>query len=86
MACCGRKNKKVGNLEAGKNLVLSLANAIRHAVKTGKLSASDEVIENRITTCRACNDLRGNRCLSCGCFVVLKTAIASEKCPKAYWE
>lgn len=87
MGCCGHKRKTQARIiEQGKSFFLSLANSLMHVAKTGKIAATKEVIENRMATCRACNDFTGTRCLTCGCFIVLKTGVASEKCPKGYWE
>lgn len=87
MGCCGRKRRgQASMIEKSKSLLLSAANALMHVIKTGQLAATDDVIKVRIDTCKACNDFTGTRCLACGCYIVLKTGIASEKCPKGYWE
>lgn len=86
MGCCGKKKRTVNNFQAARNLIFSLGNALYHAAKTGQLSAPQEKVKLRMETCRACNFLAGNRCSACSCYVVMKTAIASEKCPRAYWE
>lgn len=47
--------------------------------------------EERLAICRACPMLRKNygpipdQCSVCNCFVVLKTAVPGESCPKGKW-
>lgn len=67
------------------NFVLSVANAIANAVKSGKIVAPEATISKRISVCNSCRHLDGNRCTVCGCFVTIKTGIASEKCPLNQW-
>ena len=83
MSCCGQKIRGITNV--AQNFVLSVANAVTHAIKTKKVLAERSVTEKRVSTCKSCQYLSANRCKSCGCFIVVKTAIESEKCPKGYW-
>lgn len=68
-----------------KNVALSLADAAAYALQNGKIKAADHEIEKRIKTCQACQHLDANRCSVCGCFISLKTGIASERCPIKKW-
>lgn len=73
-------------LEMAQNLAFSAINAIKYALKTGQVVASQETIEKRVKTCTACNFLiHARRCKLCGCFIVAKTGLAAEKCPQGKW-
>lgn len=39
----------------------------------------------RLFICRTCNYLREGICGACGCFVELRAAVASHKCPYKKW-
>lgn len=48
--------------------------------------AAPAVIDQRMAVCRGCPRLRpGGRCDACGCFVSLKTTLATESCPVGKW-
>lgn len=83
MGCCGRKITSVGAMAA--NFMLSASNAIRHALKTKKIMAPNQIINSRVATCKACEFMSSSRCNACGCYIVVKAALDSEKCPKGKW-
>ena len=85
MSCCGNKNKMPPKTKQISNFVLSVANAIANAIKSGKIVASKESISKRIEMCKKCRHLSGNRCSVCGCFVNIKVGINGEKCPLNHW-
>jgi hypothetical protein len=62
-----------------------LFNVFTQALKTGKVAASAEEVEKRISTCQGCEYLKDERCSECGCFIALKAGLKSEKCPKEKW-
>ena len=70
-----------------KNFSLSMANVLTHATKTGQVIASKEKILNRIVVCGTCPDYQKFRgkCKKCGCFLVVKTGLEAEKCPRGLW-
>lgn len=41
--------------------------------------------EERLFICGTCNYLREGICGACGCFVELRAAVASRKCPYKNW-
>ncbi len=71
--------------------IAGLAGAVgRAAVARGTgrpVVAPPEVIEARTAICRACDHYRasdgrcGGRKTGCGCFVAIKSTLASERCP-----
>jgi len=85
MSCCKGKNTLPPKSKQVSNFVLSVANAIANAIKSGKIVAPEAVISKRISICTNCRHLSENRCSVCGCFVNIKTGINSEKCPLNHW-
>ena len=67
------------------NFSSTVIDAIRHASRSGQVIAHDDVIRHRITTCTGCDRKTGARCLECGCYINLKTAVAVAKCPLGKW-
>ncbi|MGN0386459.1 MAG: DUF6171 family protein [Lachnospiraceae bacterium] len=47
--------------------------------------APDELTEKRLEICRECDRLNAGTCLSCGCYVEIRTAIKRAKCPNRKW-
>lgn len=84
MSCC-RNNNMPPKSNQITNFVLSVANAVANAIKTGKVVAPKEVIAKRIGICQNCRYLSVNRCSICGCFVSIKTGVDGEKCPLNHW-
>ena len=48
--------------------------------------ADDALYETRLKVCSDCRhlDISGT-CMMCGCYVMLRTALKDNKCPKKYW-
>lgn len=67
------------------NFMLSVANAVTHAVKTKKIMVDRAVLDTRIGTCKKCKFMKSSRCQACGCYIVVKAGLDSEKCPKGFW-
>lgn len=84
-SCCGPKIRPVSMGSMSLSFALSVFNAINHAVKTKKILAPKNIVENRIATCKQCSQLKLNRCQSCGCYIVAKAGMDSEKCPEGKW-
>ena len=45
----------------------------------------DHIYEMRLDTCRACEYLNNGTCTACGCFVELRAAVHSSRCPYKNW-
>ena len=73
------------SVEKIKGLFVSVGQVLKHAMKTGELLATEEVVQMRLDTCRACEYLEGSRCLHCGCFVALKGGLLVTRCPIGKW-
>ena len=54
--------------------------------KSSTPMADENLYEERLTTCSDCKhlDISGT-CMMCGCYVMLRTALKDNKCPKKYW-
>ena len=73
--------------EMSKNLFTSATGAIEHYRHTKVFAAQLKEKERRLSICKACEFivLDGARCTKCGCFMEVKTGIASSKCPINKW-
>ena len=47
--------------------------------------APEEIYQQRLSICRACDQLNNGTCMGCGCLVELKAAYKNEKCPFRRW-
>lgn len=48
--------------------------------------ADDALLSQRLSACSDCKHLDvSGTCMMCGCYVMLRCAIKSNKCPKKYW-
>ena len=45
-----------------------------------------EVIDKRWDICKGCEFLNNNKCEKCGCFMKIKTRVATARCPIGKWE
>ncbi len=58
--------------------------AISRLAETDKVS--DKVYEMRLDDCRNCDYLNEGTCNACGCYVELRAAARSGKCPYSKWK
>jgi hypothetical protein len=82
---CIGELKLPGMLEMAKNLMRDGGKIVDNALKGNKTLVSDETRENRWATCKACPFLQGDRCTKCGCFMKVKVAFHTSKCPEGKW-
>lgn len=52
--------------------------------------AEKALYEKRLSVCRSCEKLSGEEmtagtCLACGCYVELRAAVRTNRCPQRYW-
>ena len=75
------------NMQMMKNLSSSLKNASKALIKGEKVSLSKGEAEARMKICMSCEEYikEENRCNLCGCYMRVKTKIATEKCPIRKW-
>ncbi len=51
----------------------------------GELKVSEEDYESRLAVCKECNYLNEGTCNACGCYVELRAASKTGKCPYKKW-
>ena len=71
-------------LQQGQNLINSIKQI---ATSNQPLTVSDEIKEQRMTICRACDEYDADqvRCRKCGCFLLIKTSFSVDSCPLQKW-
>jgi len=72
-------------MQMAKNLMSDGSKVISNALQGNKTLASDAIREHRWSTCLSCEHLQENRCSKCGCFMKVKVALATSKCPIDKW-
>lgn len=72
-------------MDMAKNLMSDGTNIIKNAVTGNRTLVEDTVRETRWETCQLCPRLQDNRCLECGCFMKVKVAFVTSKCPLGKW-
>lgn len=51
-----------------------------------ELKVSDEVYDSRLNICRQCDYLNEGTCNACGCYVELRAAAKTGRCPYSRWK
>ncbi len=69
-----------------KNASSALIRATGALLSGERVKAPESVIEARKAICGACEFLRDNRCVKCGCQYRAKIALNTERCPLGKWE
>ncbi len=46
----------------------------------------DEICSKRLGICKECDNLNTGTCLACGCYVEIRAALKSGKCPEHKWK
>ena len=50
-----------------------------------EIRAPKDLYEKRLTCCKSCDLLLSGMCRACGCFVELRAAIGTNRCPYEKW-
>ncbi len=66
-------------------MIKNLAMTTKDFVKDDFRLSDMTLWEERYTVCKRCEQFRNSRCISCGCFMKIKTAINASKCPLDKW-
>lgn len=82
---CVPKEALPSAIQMAKNLTSDGSNIIKNALSGNKTLVTDEVREMRWSTCTSCPRLQNDRCLECGCFMKIKVAFVTSKCPLEKW-
>lgn len=69
------------------NAAIALGRAASSLAAGNGLTVSQTELDRRLSICESCHQLRGLRCVACGCFVRLKARLESEtgQCPDGKW-
>jgi hypothetical protein len=84
MDCVG-KDELPSVMQMAKNLMSDGSNIVKNAIQGNKSIVEDSVREHRWATCLGCPRLQNDRCLECGCFMKVKVAFVTSKCPLEKW-
>lgn len=82
---CVDKDQFPSVMEMAKNLVSDGSKIVKNAMQGNKNLVDDSVREHRWSTCQTCPRLQNDRCLECGCFMKIKVAFVTSKCPLEKW-
>lgn len=83
--CLPTEESMPGIMELAKNFMHDGGNIISNALKGNSTLVSDEIRNSRWSTCLDCPFLQENRCSKCGCFMKVKVAFQTSKCPVGKW-
>lgn len=72
-------------MEMAKNLMKDGTAIIKNAFSGNQTLVSDEVRTERWSICGGCPRLQNDRCLECGCYMKVKVAFQTSKCPLEKW-
>jgi hypothetical protein len=73
-------------LQMAKNLATTAKDVVSDAIEGKDIAASQQQIKERISICNDCDWFFEKRCLKCGCFISVKSKLASAKCPLDKWD
>jgi Family of unknown function (DUF6171) len=72
-------------LQMAKNLMEDGTKIISNAVQGNTTLVTDEERNTRWSICQGCPFLTNDRCTKCGCFMKVKVAFQTSKCPEGKW-
>lgn len=55
------------------------------AATPAKYRVAEDVYDDRVAICEACEKLNGATCMACGCFVELRAIRKDSHCPYKKW-
>ena len=83
---CAEELKLPGMVEMAKNLMKDGTKIVSNALQGNKTLVEDATREHRISICRQCPKFTPEeRCTECGCFMKVKVAFITSKCPLSKW-
>jgi len=85
----GIRFNSLAELQAQMPSAISMANNLGKSMvewsASGFKMCEEEELKRRIELCNSCEHLINKRCLKCGCYIEVKTRLATSKCPIAKW-
>ncbi len=82
---CAEELKMPSVMQMTKNLMTDGSKIVNNALQGNKTLVSDEIRESRWSVCQSCPFLQNDRCTQCGCFMKVKVAFHTSKCPEGKW-
>lgn len=82
---CAEELKLPGMLDMAKNLIKDGTNIVSNVLIGNKTLVDDSIREKRWSICQGCPKLLNDRCTECGCFMKVKVAFVTSKCPLEKW-
>jgi hypothetical protein len=83
---CAEELKLPGMLDMAKNLMRDGAKIASNALSGNTTLVEDSVREHRLSICSTCPKFTPEqRCVECGCFMKVKAAFVTSKCPLGKW-
>lgn len=82
---CAEELKLPGILDMAKNLMNDSSKIVSNALSGNKTLVEDFVRTERWQICQSCPKLLNDRCVECGCFMKVKVAFKTSKCPIDKW-
>lgn len=82
---CAEELKLPGMLDMAKNLMRDGSNIVSNALAGNKTLVDESIREKRWSICQECPKLLNDRCIECGCFMKVKVAFITSKCPIGNW-
>jgi len=82
---CVPKEEFPSVMQMAKNLMEDSGKILSNAVKGNKTLVDGSVREQRWSICQSCEMLKDDRCTQCGCFMKVKVAFNTSKCPIDKW-
>lgn len=83
---CIPKEELPSVLQMVKNLASDGTEIIKNAAQGNSTLVSDEIREHRFSLCKGCPKFTPQeRCTECGCFMKVKVAFVTSKCPLGKW-
>lgn len=68
------------------NLLRDTAKVVTDKLKGHSIFVPKEIHDERWKICQSCDQLTAeNRCMQCGCFMKVKSQLASMECPIGKW-
>jgi len=62
-----------------------LAGSMVNWTKAGMPLTTPDTLQNRLTTCDACDLYKKPICSKCGCLVFVKARLQTSQCPEGKW-
>ena len=82
---CVPKDELPSLMQMAKNLASDSAKIIKNATQGNSTLIDDDTRHTRWAMCQTCPRLQNDRCLECGCFMKVKVAFVTSKCPLEKW-